>query len=140
MSGAIAASGRPPRLSRIANPGSPHSGTGSYVSASIDASGGASSRSRVRKRSTEAPSTSTTTPDASLSTNPDSPSSVASPCTIRPEAHALHHAGDPCANSQSSSTSVWYALACASWIRGMCSERTMTTWSANDSDAIRPPS
>ena len=39
-----------------------------------------------------------------------------------------------------SSRSTWYALACASWIRGMCSEATTITWSASCSAAMRPPS
>ena len=39
-----------------------------------------------------------------------------------------------------SSRSAWYALAWASWMRGMCSERVTTTWSASSSAAIRPPS
>jgi hypothetical protein len=39
-----------------------------------------------------------------------------------------------------SSRSAWYALACASWMRGMCSERVTITWSASASPAIRPPS
>ena len=30
-----------------------------------------------------------------------------------------------------SSRSTWYALACASWMRGMCSERVTITWSAS---------
>ena len=39
-----------------------------------------------------------------------------------------------------SSRSAWYALAWASWMRGMCSERVTTTWSARPSCAMRPPS
>ena len=42
--------------------------------------------------------------------------------------------------ASSSSHSAWYALAWASWIRGMCSERVTTTWSASSSAAITPPS
>ena len=76
------------------------------------------------------------------------------PVHERPEAHALHgslhtraHAtptargscGGHCASS-TNSRSRWYALACASWIRGMRSERVTTTWSASCSFATRPPS
>ena len=38
-----------------------------------------------------------------------------------------------------SSRSTCHALACASWMRGMCSERVTITWSARRSDAIWPP-
>ena len=53
-----------------------------------------------------------------------------------------HRSGPPgtASTSSTSSTSTWYALAWASWILGMCSERVTTTWSARPSLAIRPPS
>jgi hypothetical protein len=73
---------------------------------------------------------------------------------VRSEAHALNRPLDahPVADAfdgdalwrgrahPTNSLSTWYALACASWIRGMCSERVTTTWSASRSLAIRPPS
>ena len=75
----------------------------------------------------------------------------------RPEPDALHrplHArADPppraCHRPQrtiahyrrsTSSRSTWYALACASWMRGMCWDRVTITWSASPSAATRPPS
>ena len=59
----------------------------------------------------------------------------------RAEAHALDRALDPGADAPhpTSSCSTWYALAWASWIRGMCSERVTITWSASSSAATRPP-
>ncbi len=71
------------------------------------------------------------------------------------EADALHRALDAAVDARgrthrargrevmlasSSSNSTCHALACASWMRGMCSERVTTTWSASASAAIRPPS
>src|SRR5918911_730775 len=44
------------------------------------------------------------------------------------------------AHASTSSRRAWYALAWAPWIRGMCSDRVTTTWSASRSDATRPPS
>ena len=61
----------------------------------------------------------------------------------RPEAHALHdavHVHTRRAHASTSPRRTCHALACASWMRGMCSERVMTTWSASPSWAIRPPS
>jgi hypothetical protein len=62
------------------------------------------------------------------------------PVHERAEADALHNSGHTRTDPHISSTSVWYAAAWASWMRGMCSERTTITWSASDSAAIRPPS
>ena len=64
------------------------------------------------------------------------------PVHVRPEPHPLHRALDAGADAAhaTSSRSTWYALACASWMRGMCSERVTTTWSASRSAATRPPS
>ena len=64
---------------------------------------------------------------------------------VGPEPHALDdtvHAHARASNAQSSISSrrTCHALACASWIRGMCSERVTTTWSASRSSATRPPS
>ena len=68
---------------------------------------------------------------------------------VGPEAHALHHSLHAGAHATArahlparsiSSLSTCHALACASWIRGMCSERVTTTWSASPSAATRPPS
>ena len=68
---------------------------------------------------------------------------------VGPEAHALHHPLHAGAHATArahlparsiSSLSTCHALACASWIRGMCSERVTTTWSASRSEATRPPS
>ena len=62
---------------------------------------------------------------------------------------SLDAAGDPAAlarggggahSSSTSSRRTCQALAWASWMRGMCSERVTTTWSARRSEAIRPPS
>ena len=68
----------------------------------------------------------------------------------RAEADALHGAlhphrhapgrGDPAHGRSISSRSTCYAVAWASWMRGMCSERVTTTWSASRSAATRPPS
>ena len=59
----------------------------------------------------------------------------------RAEANPLHRPLDPGADAPHPTRwqSTWYALACASWIRGMCSERVITTWSASPSAATRPP-
>ena len=59
----------------------------------------------------------------------------------RAEAHPLHRPLDPRPDPSHPTRwqSTWYALACASWIRGMCSERVITTWSASPSAATRPP-
>ena len=64
------------------------------------------------------------------------------PVHERPEADPLHHALHPRAGADhpTSSRSTWYALAWASWIRGMCWERVITTWSARPPAAISPPS
>ena len=75
-----------------------------------------------------------------VETKPHSDSSVASPYTNGRNPTPCTSARDPRADPHSSSSSVWYALACASWMRGMCSERTTITWSASASAAIRPPS
>jgi hypothetical protein len=105
----------------MAKPREPVAGTATNETASTHASGGAPTDNRSRNRSTASPSTSTTTPPESFITNPDRPSSSASPntygrnptpCTT-PETRAR-------TRIQASSTSVWYALACASWMRGMC--------------------
>ena len=71
----------------------------------------------------------------------------------RAEADALDDAVDPhrdapcrdrrhgaATGSSISSRSTCQAEACASWMRGMCSERVTSTWSARPSAAIRPPS
>ncbi len=70
----------------------------------------------------------------------------------RPEADALHRAVDAHAGAaalpardgrhaaSTSSRSTCEALACASWMRGMCSERVTITWSASASARMRPPS
>ena len=63
----------------MAKPASPVSGTGSHDTDSIAASGGASDAQPRQERVDLEPSTSTSTPSASLSTNPASPSSAASP-------------------------------------------------------------
>ena len=69
---------------------------------------------------------------------------VGEPVHVRAEAHALHRpldaGADPAHPSSTSSRSRWYALACASWMRGMCSERVTITWSASRSADTRPPS
>ena len=69
------------------------------------------------------------------------------PVHVRAEAdaldRALHAGAHPAHDGPSTATRLrkaWYALACASWIRGMCSERVTTTWSASRSAATRPPS
>ena len=68
------------------------------------------------------------------------------PVDVWAEADALYGAGHAHSRAATddihptSSTSAWYALAWASWMRGMCSERVITTWSANPSDPTRPPS
>ena len=56
------------------------------------------------------------------------------PVDIGTEPDALHGAGHPHPQPRAgddvhptSSSSAWYALAWASWIRGMCSERVTTT-------------
>ena len=80
LSGVTAARGSPPAgLSRIEKPRSPSSSSGSEVTRSTLASGGASALSRSRKRSTVSAgaSTSTTTPRESFSTCPATPSSSA---------------------------------------------------------------
>jgi hypothetical protein len=61
---------------------------------------------------------------------------------VGPEADTLDGAGDPHLHAAHpiSSRSACQALACASWIRGMCCERVMMTWSARPSWAILPPS
>jgi len=68
------------------------------------------------------------------------------PVHVGPEADALDGPLDPRPGAAAQGThptsarSAWYALACASWIRGMCSERVTITWSARPSAPIRPPS
>ena len=70
---------------------------------------------------------------------------------VGPEADTLNDPVDPHAGPaaqrgrahpglSTSSRSTCHALACASWMRGMCSDRVTTTWSASASEAIRPPS
>src|SRR6185436_12364625 len=69
---------------------------------------------------------------------------------VRAEADALHDAGDADADAlprddahaaaSTSSRSTCQALACASWMRGMCSERVTIATSARSSATIRPPS
>ena len=105
---------------------------------------------RSRKRSTAAggASTSSSTPAASFRTNPPRPRSVASrwtcgrkptPCTTPSPGRGP--AGSVTATACStSSLRTCQALPWASWIRGMCSERVTTTWSASPSWATRPPS
>ena len=70
------------------------------------------------------------------------PHLVGQPVHVGAEAHALDRPLDPRTDAAhaTSSRSTWYALACASWMRGMCSERVITTWSASCSAATRPPS
>ncbi len=58
---------------------------------------------------------------------------------LHPHAHAAQAGAHGVARSMSSLTTC-QALAWASWMRGMCSERVMTTTSARPSAAIRPPS
>ena len=64
------------------------------------------------------------------------------PVDVRAEADALDGSLDARADAAqaTSSRSTWYALAWASWMRGMCSERVTTTCSASRSEATRPPS
>ena len=57
------------------------------------------------------------------------------PALARARAQAAH--GDP---SSTSSRSRCEAVACASWMRGMCCERLTIRWSARPSAATRPPS
>ena len=69
---------------------------------------------------------------------------------VGPEADPLHrplhaHADPPQAGAHgvgrsTSSLTTCQALAWASWMRGMCSERVTTTMSASPSAATRPPS
>ena len=77
------------------------------------------------------------------------PQLAGEPVHVGPEPHALHHPLHAGAHAprgahapvrSSSSRSTCQALACASWMRGMCSERVTTTWSASLSAATRPPS
>ena len=55
-----------------------------------------------------------------------------------PRTHVVTCAG--AVAQPTSSRSTWYALACASWMRGTCSDLTTIRWSASRSAAIRPPS
>ena len=61
---------------------------------------------------------------------------------MHPHAHAAAHAAPARATLiPTSSRSAWYALACASWIRGMCSERvTIDVVGEAVARRSRPPS
>ena len=145
-----AARGSPPAgLSRIEKPRSPSSSSRSAVTRSTVASGGASAGSRARKRSTVSLGRLDLDDHAARVVQhvPGHPQLVRQPVHVGPEAHALDGALDRAPGRGSrplphptSSRSTWYALACASWMRGMCSERVTTTWSASPSAATRPPS
>ena len=69
---------------------------------------------------------------------------VREPVHVGPEADALDRPLDPqrlrARHSPIRSRRTCQAVAWASWMRGMCSERTTTTWSASPSAAMRPPS
>ena len=147
MSGETSASGSPPRglasdreaaLARAAR-----RSLGAHR-ARPRASGGASAaqpREEARRPPPASPSTSSSTPRSSLSTKPARPSSRARRYTNGPEADALHGALDARPHAprrgaprhrSTSSRSTWYALACASWMRGMCSR-------ARDDDVVGEP-
>ena len=124
----------------------PRGATASASTRSTTASGGASARSRARNASTRSGLALHLHQHAALVVEhePVERQLARQPVHERPEADALHHALDPRARADrahpTSSRSTWYALAWASWIRGMCWERVTTTWSARAPAAISPPS
>ena len=111
---------------------------------STTASGGASARSRARNASTRRRRALHLDHHAALVVEHEArraPSSPASRCTNgrKPTPCTTPSTRARDADRQVSSTSsrsTWYALAWASWIRGMCWERVTTTWSARPSAAI----
>ena len=146
MSGETSAAGSPPRgLARMRKPRSPAGATSCGRTASIAASGGASSREPAQEAVDRGLAALDLEQHAALVVEHEARQVELRGQAVHERAEAdpldrpLHPRPDPPHAASTSSRSTWYALACASWIRGMCSERVTITWSASPSAATRPP-